>query len=46
MYRDMMQEWDRVKISDPDYPDFAKRLLDFVVAYNARLSNLVDRGQC
>ena len=36
MHHDMKQEWERVKICDPDYPDFGKRLLDFVVAYNAR----------
>ena len=36
IHHDMKQEWDRVKICDPDHPDFGKRLLDFVVAYNAR----------
>ena len=36
MHHDMMQMWDRVKVSDLDHPDFAQRLLDFVVAYKDR----------
>ena len=36
MHSDMKEEWNRVKISDPNHPDFGKRLFDFVVAYNAR----------
>lgn len=36
MHHDMKQEWERVKICDPDHPDFGKRLLEFVLAYNAR----------
>ena len=33
MHHDMKQEWERVKICDPDHPDFGKRLLEFVLAY-------------
>ena len=36
MHYDMMQEWKRVQICDPGHPDFGKKLLDFIVAYNAR----------
>ena len=36
MHYDMMQEWKRVQICNPDHPDFGRRLLNFVVAYNAR----------
>ena len=36
MHSDMKEVWNKVKISDPYHPDFGKRLLDFVVAYNAR----------
>ena len=35
IYCDMMQMWDRVKVSDLDYPDFAQRL-HFVVDYKDR----------
>ena len=36
MHHDMKQEWDRVKINDRNHSDLAKRLLDFVIAYNGR----------
>ena len=36
MHYDMMQEWKRVQICDPNHPEFGKRLLDFVIAYVAR----------
>ena len=36
MHHDMKEEWERLKICDPNHPDFAQRLFDFVVAYNAR----------
>ena len=36
MHSDMKKDWERVKINDPDHPDFAQRLLDFVIRYNAR----------
>ena len=36
MHCDIKKEWERVKISDPNHPDFAERLLSFVTRYNAR----------
>ncbi len=36
MHHDMKEEWNRVKICDPDHPDFGLKLYNFVVAYNAR----------
>lgn len=39
MHHDMMQEWERVKISDPNHPDFGPKLLKFVLGYNARHMN-------
>ena len=36
VHSDMKKEWERVKINDPDHPDFGQRLLDFVTRYNAR----------
>ena len=36
MHHDMKKKWERVKICDPDHPNSGKRLLDFVVVYNAR----------
>ena len=36
MRSDMKKEWERVKICDPEHPDFSQRLLNFIVRYNAR----------
>ena len=36
MHSDMRQEWDRVKVSDKNHPDFKEKLLNFVCAYNAK----------
>ena len=36
MHSDMKKEWERVKICDPEHPDFSQRLLNFIVRYNAR----------
>ena len=39
MHYDMLQEWERVKISDHNHPDFGAKLLKFVLGYNARHLN-------
>ena len=36
MHHDMQKEWNRVKISDITHPDFGRKLLNFVVSYNAK----------
>ena len=36
IHHDILQEWDRVKVSDLDHLDSAQRLLDFVVAHTDR----------
>ena len=36
MHHDMKVEWNKLKICDPEHPEFAQRLLQFVCAYNAR----------
>ena len=36
MHYDMKVEWNRIKICDPNHPEFADKLLQFVCAYNAR----------
>ena len=36
MHSDMKKKWEKVKICDPEHPEFAQRLLDFVIRNNAR----------
>ena len=36
MHSDVKKEWETVKICDPNHPDFAQRLLEFVTRYNAK----------
>ena len=36
MHHDMKVEWERIKICDPNHPDFSPRLLEFICAYNAK----------
>ena len=36
MHSDMKKEWNSVKISDLNHPDFPERLLNFVIRYNSK----------
>ena len=31
MHSDMKKEWEKVKITNPDHPEFGERILDFVI---------------
>ena len=36
MHHDAKEEWEEVKICDPEHPDFGERLASFMCSYNSR----------